>query len=117
MSIDAALVGSAAACWMAGPRLCTADRPGACRPLIGNGAGGAGSAWATVWPPSVSAADAPTAISSVLIDDMTLPVVVCGACGQRGSGQRCGREDQRREPLQTLCTRDGCGRGRCGCRG
>ena len=44
--------GRPAACWMAGPRLCIAGSPGACRPLIGIGSGGAGSAWATVGRPA-----------------------------------------------------------------
>jgi hypothetical protein len=52
-----------------------AGNPGACKPLIGIGNGGAGSAWATGRPPSVSVADAPSATSNVLVDDMTLPVV------------------------------------------
>src|SRR3954451_6654165 len=55
ISVEAALVGSAAAWWRAGPTLCTADRPGACNPSIGSG--GAGSALATgAKPPSSSAA-------------------------------------------------------------
>jgi hypothetical protein len=52
-----------------------AGNPGACKPLIGIGNGGAGSALATGWPLSVSVADAPSATSNVLIDDMTLPVI------------------------------------------
>jgi hypothetical protein len=61
---------------MAGPRLCIAGSPGACKPLIGIGIGngGAGSAWATGRPPNVRVTDAPSATSNVLVDDMILPV-------------------------------------------
>jgi hypothetical protein len=74
--LEAAFVGSVAACSMAGPSVCTADSPGACRPSIGGG-GGAGSAWATlVMPPSSNAADEPIATAEaiiVLVDDMSPP--------------------------------------------
>src|ERR1700694_2999757 len=45
ISIDAALVGSAAACWITGLSCCIAGSPGACRALIGFG-GTTGSAHA-----------------------------------------------------------------------
>src|SRR3954468_9786607 len=81
ISVEAALVGSAAACWMAGPMLCTADKPGACNPSIGSG--GAGSALASgATPPTSSAADEPSAATAptnvVLIDDMVPPIRGCG---------------------------------------
>src|SRR6202008_3154420 len=75
ISVEAALVGSAAARWIAGAMPCTADRPGACSASIGSGRGGPGSALAAgVIPPSSSATDVPTAAAppanAVLIDDM-----------------------------------------------
>ena len=113
ISVEAALVGSAAARWMAGPMLCTADKPGACNPSIGSG--GAGSALATgVIPPSSSAADEPTAAAApanvVLIDDMVPPICGCG-CRCAPGRRRHGSADS---GISIGATGRGCGGSGCG---